>query len=74
MNIKELAERIDLEEDEYLEMLELFIETAEPSLEKLKSGLDARDTQQVVEAAHSIKGSAANHTEGLRCIMCVGKR
>jgi HPt (histidine-containing phosphotransfer) domain-containing protein len=60
MNIKELAEKIDLEEDEYRELLELFIEEVSGIiLGKLKIGLGMSDTQQVVEAAHSIKGSAA---------------
>lgn len=60
MDIKELAENIGLDEDEYLELLELFLETTESNLNKLKSGVDASDAQQVVEASHTIKGSAAN--------------
>ena len=60
MDTKELAKNIGLEEHEYLELLELFLETMESNLEKLKSGVDANDTQQVIEVAHNIKGSAAN--------------
>ena len=71
MNTKELAEKIDLGEGEYLEMLELFVGITGSSLEKLKSGLDASNAQQVVEAAHSIKGSAANL--GLEKIAVVAK-
>ena len=60
MDIKGLAENIDVEEDEYLELIELFLETTESNLNKLKSGVDASDNQQVIEASHTIKGSAAN--------------
>jgi len=60
VNITELAGKIDLEEDEYIELLELFIETTVSLLEKLQSGLDAGNARQVVDASHSIKGAASN--------------
>jgi HPt (histidine-containing phosphotransfer) domain-containing protein len=60
MNTKGLAENLDLEEDEYIELLNLFLDTTRENLTKLKSGVDANNTRQVVEAAHTIKGSAAN--------------
>ena len=60
MEIKELSENIGLEEDEYLEIVELFLETTKTDLEKLGSGIHNDDTHQVVEAAHSIKGASAN--------------
>jgi len=60
VDVKGLAENLGLEEDEYLELVELFLETTESNLDKLKAGIDASDAQQVVAAAHSIKGSSAN--------------
>jgi len=60
MNCKELAQRLGLEEEEYLELLELFVETTGSNLAKLQGGLDASDSRQVLEAAHTIKGSSAN--------------
>jgi HPt (histidine-containing phosphotransfer) domain-containing protein len=60
MNTKGLADNLDLEEDEYIELLNLFLDTTRENLTKLQSGVDGNNTRQVVEAAHTIKGSAAN--------------
>jgi HPt (histidine-containing phosphotransfer) domain-containing protein len=60
MNCKELAENLGLEEEEYLELLELFVETTASNLDKLQSGLADGDSGEVSEAAHTIKGSSAN--------------
>ena len=60
MDVKGLAENLGLEEDEYLELVELFFETTESNLDKLKAGIDASDALQIIAAAHSIKGSSAN--------------
>jgi len=71
MNCKALAQRLGLEEEEYLELLELFVETTGSNLAKLQGGLDARDSRQVLEAAHTIKGASANL--GLAAIAEVAK-
>lgn len=60
MECKELADNLGLEEDECIELLELFVETTASNLNKLQSGLAAGDSEQVSEAAHTIKGSSAN--------------
>jgi HPt (histidine-containing phosphotransfer) domain-containing protein len=60
MNFKELAENIGLEEEEYLELIELFIETGISDLDKLQTGMEEGDTQEVANAAHSIKGASSN--------------
>ena len=60
MDCKALAQRLGLEKEEYLELLELFVETTGSNLAKLHNGLDACDSRQVLEAAHTIKGSSAN--------------
>ena len=60
MNFSKLAEEIGLEEDEFVELVELFVETSTPYLEKLQSAIDKGDTQQVVVAAHYVKGAAGN--------------
>ncbi|MFQ5486235.1 MAG: Hpt domain-containing protein [Desulfobacterales bacterium] len=60
MNIKDLAENLGLEEAEYLELLELFIETGMSDLEKLQSAISAGDSEQARGAAHSLKGAAGN--------------
>ena len=60
MNCKELAENLGLEEEEYLELLELFVETTASNLDRLQSGLAEGDSGEVSEAARTIKGSSAN--------------
>ncbi|MDL1963116.1 MAG: Hpt domain-containing protein [Deltaproteobacteria bacterium] len=60
MNFKELAENLGLEEDEFQEIVELFLETSDADLHKLRSAIDREDTQQAIEAAHSIKGASGN--------------
>ncbi len=60
MNFKELAENLGLEKDVLQEIVELFLETSASDLHKLRLAIDQEDTQQVVEAAHSIKGASGN--------------
>jgi HPt (histidine-containing phosphotransfer) domain-containing protein len=60
MNLNELAKKLGLEEGEYKELVELFIDTGSSDLDKLKSAVDAGDTEQVARAAHSFKGAAGN--------------
>ena len=60
MNFEELAENLGLEEDAFLELVELFLETSFSDLSKLLSAIDEENVKKVVEAAHSIKGAAEN--------------
>lgn len=60
MNFKELAENLEMEEEEFKEMVDLFLETAFLDLGKLQSAIGGKDAQTVARTAHSIKGAAAN--------------
>ena len=60
MNFRQLAERFELEEEEFLELVELLIETSTSDLGRLQSALDGGDVSGVLEAAHSIKGASGN--------------
>ena len=60
MNFKKLAEDLGLEEDDFLEIVDLFIETTPSDLSKLESAADEGHVQNVVETAHSIKGASGN--------------
>ena len=60
MNFKELAENLGLEEDEYLEIIELFIETVISDLDKLRTAIEEGDAGKAADAAHSMKGAAGN--------------
>lgn len=60
MNIKELAENLGLEEDEYLELVELFIDTGMADIEKLLSAIEEGNAEAAAQAAHSLKGASGN--------------
>jgi HPt (histidine-containing phosphotransfer) domain-containing protein len=60
MNLKALGEEIGLEEDEYIELVELFLETGAADYEQMKSAFQAGDAQQVARSAHTLSGAAGN--------------
>jgi len=60
MNFKALGEKIGLEEDEYRELVELFMETGMADYDRLKVAFEAGDAQQVARRAHTIQGAAGN--------------
>jgi len=60
MNFIELAENAELEIEEFLELLKLFVETCSSDLKKLQTSIDKGNLQGVVESAHSIRGAAGN--------------
>ena len=60
MDFMELAEKLGLEENEFLELVELLVEQSTSDLSRLESAIDQPDVKEVVEAAHSIKGAAGN--------------
>lgn len=60
MNLKELGDKIGLDEDEYRELVELFLETGMADYEALKIAFDAGDADQVARRAHTINGAAGN--------------
>lgn len=66
MDLKTLAEKVDLEEEEYQEMIDLFLQNTSEHLNQLKWAIRKGDHEEVVKSAHSIKGSAA--TLGLTVI------
>jgi HPt (histidine-containing phosphotransfer) domain-containing protein len=60
MNFKELGENLGLEEEEYRELIELFVDTGTADFEKIQSGLASNNADQVMRSAHTIKGAAGN--------------
>ena len=60
MNLKELAENLALDEDEYIEMLNLFFESGGTDLEKLEAAINEGDSKKAHEASHSLKGSSGS--------------
>ena len=60
MDVKELSENLGLEEDEFLDLVKLFVETAASNLTELAKALETGDAEGVVKASHSLKGASGN--------------
>jgi HPt (histidine-containing phosphotransfer) domain-containing protein len=60
MDLEELAGDIGMGENEYWELIELFVETGLSDFDKLNSAVLAGDAYQAASAAHSLKGAAGN--------------
>ena len=57
MDIKEVALRLGLDEEDIYSVLELFIQTAPSDLAALSAAFQRQDLIQVGKSAHSLKGS-----------------
>jgi HPt (histidine-containing phosphotransfer) domain-containing protein len=60
MDLKILADDLELELDEFYELAELFVSTADSDLAQLKAALARNTVDDAVNAAHSLKGAAGN--------------
>ena len=60
MNFKKMSIKLGLEEDEYLELVELFIETSKSDLKNLQSAINNKNIEMISGIAHSLKGAAMN--------------
>ncbi len=60
MDFKELGANLGLEEDEFIELVELFASSAADDINRLQTAYENNDAEQAAEAAHSLKGSAGN--------------
>ncbi len=60
MNFKELANRLDMEEEEFSGWARLFVETGTADLDRLTAAIGSGKWQEAADVAHSIKGAAAN--------------
>jgi histidine phosphotransfer protein HptB len=60
MNFKELSKNLGLEEEEYIELFELFVETGMADLNELWVAIDMSNAEKAAHIAHSLKGAALN--------------
>ena len=60
MNFRKLSENLGMEEDEYMELIELFIETGISDLKKLQIAVEENNAEKAANIAHSFKGAALN--------------
>ena len=60
MDFKYLASKIGIDDEDFMELVELFITTTLSDLDKIKQGVAANHPADAGAAAHSIKGAAGN--------------
>ena len=60
MNLNELANNLEMAEEEFLGIIELFLDTSTSDLNHLQSAAEKGEALKAAKAAHSIKGAAMN--------------
>ncbi|MFO7558348.1 MAG: Hpt domain-containing protein [Desulfobacterales bacterium] len=60
MDLSALGSNLGLEEEEFVELVELFLTTAKNDLRKLHEAYLKKDAEKATESAHSLKGSSGN--------------
>jgi HPt (histidine-containing phosphotransfer) domain-containing protein len=60
ITLKQMAENVGLEEDDYLSLLELFITTSTAYVKELQAAIHNGDSKSVFETTHTIRGAAEN--------------
>ena len=60
MNFKKMSIKLGLEEDECIELVELFIETSKSELKNLQSAINNKNIEMITGIAHSLKGATMN--------------
>jgi HPt (histidine-containing phosphotransfer) domain-containing protein len=60
MNIKKMADELELPKEEYVVLVKLFVETSRNDIERLVAAISNRESEKAAQAAHSIKGAAVN--------------
>ncbi|RJQ83943.1 MAG: Hpt domain-containing protein [Desulfobacteraceae bacterium] len=72
MDFKALGDNLGLDEDEYRELIDLFIQSGGLDLVKLEQALTMGDADQVMRCAHTIKGASGNL--GLTAVSAAARR
>ncbi len=60
MDFKDLASRLGLDEEDFVELAELFVTTTLSDIDKIKKGIAEDNPADAAAASHSIKGAAGN--------------
>ena len=72
MDFKAAADELGLEEEEFYEIVELFLSTAESEIKTIQSTYETNDREAMGNAAHSLKG--ASGTLGFADISALAKK
>lgn len=66
-NRDEALNRVAEDEELLWELMAMMVDSLRAGLDQIRAGLEARDSEAVAKAAHSLKGAAANLAlEGIR--------
>jgi PAS domain S-box-containing protein len=60
IDAEHLAQLRDVMEDEFVDLLQTYLENSPKEISKLKAALAQGDTEAVVKSAHTLKGSSSN--------------
>ncbi len=60
MDFEKLADEIGIGEDEYIDLVKLFLKTSAEDLKKLEDAIKGEDLEQAAKVAHHIKGASLN--------------
>ena len=60
MDFDDLASRLGIDRDDFMELVELFVTTTEADMEKIRKAAGDENPKDAASAAHSIKGAAGN--------------
>jgi HPt (histidine-containing phosphotransfer) domain-containing protein len=60
MNFRDMAGRIGFSEEEFQELVELFLESTLSELDHIKAAAQVSDFKKIAMSAHSMRGAAIN--------------
>lgn len=60
MDFTEMGARLGLEKEEFIELVDIFVSSADEDIQKLRDALETGNISAAAEAAHSLKGSSGN--------------
>ncbi len=60
MDFKEMASNLGMAEDEFEELVDLFVATTRSDIAKMEGAIESGSSEEIARAAHSVKGAAAN--------------
>jgi len=60
MDFQGLAARLGIDDEDFMELVDLFITTTLSDIGKIKKGVQEANSQDTAAASHSIKGAAGN--------------
>ncbi len=60
MDFKHLAEQLEMDETDFMELIDLFVDTTRRDIAGIRAALSAGDAVGAASGAHSIKGASGN--------------